>query len=57
MSAEANLRAFELLDAASNSSNSDTTASAMSSMRNEKAVHDWINTSFALNFNNEKTRV
>ena len=56
MSAEANLQEFELLVAVSNSSNSETTASAMSSMRSETVVQDWMNTSFASNFNKEKTR-
>ena len=45
---------FELLDAVSKGSQSETTASARSSMRSEKAVQDWINTSLALSFN-EKT--
>ena len=53
--AEATLQEFELLDAVSKGSQSETTASAKSSMRSEKAVQDWINTSFTLNFNNEKT--
>ena len=53
--AEATLQAFELLDVVSKGSHSETTASARSSMRNEKAVQDWINTSLALSFNNEKT--
>ena len=53
--AEATLQEFELLDAVSKGSQSETTASAKSSMRSEKAVQDWINTSLALSFNNEKT--
>ena len=53
--AEATLQEFELLDAVSKSSQSETTASARSSMRSEKAVQDWIKTSLGLSFNNEKT--
>ena len=53
--AEATLQEFELLDAAFKGSQSETTASARSSMRSEKAVQNWINTSLALSFNNEKT--
>ena len=53
--AEATLLEFELLDAVSKGSQSETTASVRSSMRSEKAVQDWINTSLALSFNNEKT--
>ena len=53
--AEATLQELELLDAVSKASQFETTASARSSMRSEKAVHDWINTSLALSFNNEKT--
>ena len=54
--AEATLQEFQLLDAVSKSSQSETTASARSSMRSEKAVQDWINNSLALSFNNnEKT--
>ena len=50
------LQEFELMDAVSKGSQSETTASARSSMRSEKAVQDWINTSLALSFNNnEKT--
>ena len=52
--AEATLQEFELLDAVSKGSQSETTASARSSMRSGKAVQDWINTSLALSFNNEK---
>ena len=52
--AEATLQEFELLDAVSKGSQSETTASARSSMRSEKAVHDWINTSLALSFHNEE---
>ena len=55
--AEATLQEFELLDAVSKGSQSETTASARSSMRSGKAVQDWINTSLALNFNNERTSV
>ena len=53
--AEATLQEFELLDAVSKGSQSETPASAKSSMRSEKAVQDWINTSLALSFNNKKT--
>ena len=53
--AEATLQEFELLDAVSKGKQPKTTASARSSMRIEKAVQDWINTSLALSFNNEKT--
>ena len=53
--AEATLQEFELLDAVSEGSQSETTASARSSMKIEKAVQDWINTSLALSFNNERT--
>ena len=52
--AEATLRELELLDAVSNGSQSETTASARSSRRNEKAVQDWLNTSLALRFHNEE---
>ena len=52
--AEATLQEFELLDAVSKGSQSETTASARSSMRSEKAVQDWINTSLALSFRNEE---
>ena len=52
--AEATLQEFELLDAVSKGSQSGTTASARSSMRSEKAVQDWINTSLALSFHNEE---
>ena len=52
--AEAILQEFELLDPVSKGSQSETTASARSSMRIEKAVQDWINTSLALSFNNEE---
>ena len=52
--AEATLQEFELLDAVSKGSQSETTASARSSMRSEKAVRDWINTSLALSFHNEE---
>ena len=51
---EATLQEFELLDAFSKGSHSETTASASSSMRSEKSVQDWINISLALNFNNEE---
>ena len=53
--AEATLQEFELLDAVSKGNQSETTASARSSMRSEKAAQDWINTSLALSFNNENT--
>ena len=53
--AEATLPQFELLDAVSQGSQSETTASARSPMRSEKVVQDWIKTSLALSFNNEKT--
>ena len=53
--ADATLQELELLGAVSKGSQSETTASARSSMRSEKAVQDWINTSLALSFNNEKT--
>ena len=54
--AEATLQEFELLDAVSKGSQSETTASARSSMGSEKAVQDRTNTSLALSFNNnEKT--
>ena len=52
--AEATLQEFELLDAVSKGSQSETTASARSSMKSEKAVQDWINTSLALSFHNEE---
>ena len=52
--AEATLQEFELLDAVSKGSQSDTTASARSSMRSETAVQDWINTSLASSLNNEE---
>ena len=52
--AEATLQEFELLDAVSKGSQSETTASIRSSMRSEKAVQDWINTSLALSFHNEE---
>ena len=51
---EATLQDFELLDAVSKGSQSEATASARNSMRSEKAVQDWINTSLALSFNNEE---
>ena len=53
--AETTLQEFELLDAVSKGSQSETTASARSSMRSEKAVQNWINTRLALSFKNEKT--
>ena len=52
--AEATLQEFELLDAVSKGSQSETTASARSSMRSEKAVQEWINNSLALSFHNEE---
>ena len=51
--AGATLKEFELLDAVSKGSQSETTGSAKSSMRSEKAVQDWINTSLALSFHND----
>ena len=53
--AEATLQEFEWLDAVSKGSQSETNASARSSMRSEKAVQNWINTSLALCVNNERT--
>ena len=52
--AETTLQEFELLDAVSKGSQSETTASARTSMRSEKSVQDWINTSLALSFHNEE---
>ena len=52
--AEATLQEFELLDAVSKGSQSETTANDRSSMRGEKAVQDWINTSLAVSVNNEE---
>ena len=52
--AEATLQEVELLDAVSNGSQPETTASARSSMRSEKAVQDWINASLASGINNEE---
>ena len=52
--AEATLQEFELLDAVSNGSQSETTSSARSSLKSEIAVQDWIDTSLALSFNNEE---
>ena len=52
--AEATLQEFVLLDAVSKGSQSETTASARSSMRCENAVQDWISTSLALSLNNEE---
>ena len=52
--AEATLQEFEFLDAVSKGCHSETTASARSSMRSEKAVQDWINTSLSLSFHNEE---
>ena len=52
--AEATLHEFELLDPVAKASHSETIASARSSMRSEKAVQDWMNTSLALSFNNEE---
>ena len=52
--AEATLQGFELFDAVSQSSHSETTASARRLMRSEKVVHNWINASLALSFINEK---
>ena len=42
--AEATLQEVELLDTVPKGSQSETTASARSSMRSEKTVQDWINT-------------
>ena len=54
--AEATLQKFEFLDSVSKGSQSETTASARSSMRSEKAVQIWISTSLALSsINEEKT--
>ena len=53
--AETTVQEFELLDAVSKGSHSETTASARSSRRSEKAVQDWTNTSLALSLNSEKT--
>ena len=55
--AEATLQEFELLDAVSKGSQSETIASAKSSMRNQNAVQDWINNSLASSFNNEEKTV
>ena len=52
--AEATRQEFELLDTVSKGNQSETTASARSSKRSEKALQDWINTSLALSFNNEE---
>ena len=52
--AEGTLQGFELLDAVSKGSHSETTASVRSSMAVEKPVQDWINTSLALKFNIEE---
>ena len=52
--AEATLQEIELLDAISKGSQSETTANTKSSMRSEKAVQDWINTSLDLSFNNQE---
>ena len=52
-SAEATLQEFELLDAVSKGSHSDTTASARSSIRCDKDVQDRINASLALSFNKD----
>ena len=49
--AQATLHEIELLDAVSEGIHSATTASARSSMRSEKAVQEWINTSLALSLN------
>ena len=48
--AEAPLQEFEMPDAVSKCRHSETTANARISMRCEKAVQDWMNTSPALNF-------
>ena len=52
--AEGTLQEFELLDAVSKGSHSETTASVRSSMTVEKPVQDLINTSLALKFNIEE---
>ena len=52
--AEATLQNFELMNAVSKDSHSETIASARSSMRGEEAVQDRIKTSLALSFNNEE---
>ena len=52
--AEATLQEFEMLDAVSKGSQSESTARARSSMRIEKALQDWIKTSLALSFDNEE---
>ena len=52
--AEATLQEFELLDAVSKGSHSETTPSARRSMRSEKAVQDCIKTSLFLSFSNEE---
>ena len=49
--AEETLQEFELLDAVSKDSHSETTVGARSSMKSEKAVYDWVNTSLSLSFN------
>ena len=51
--AEATLQVFELQDAVSKGSHSESTASSRSSMRSEKAVQDCFNTSLALSYNDE----
>ena len=52
---DATLHEFELLDAACKCSHCEITASARRLMRSYKFVKDWINTSLALGFINEKT--
>ena len=52
--AKATLQAFELLDAGSRGRQLETTSGARGSARSGKAVQDWVNTSLALSFNNEK---
>ena len=51
--AEAALQEFELLDAVPKGSHFEAAESVRSSMRTEKALQGWINTSLALGFNNE----
>ena len=50
----ATLQEFEFLDAVAKGSHSETTANARSSVRSEKVVQDWINTSLALSFSKEE---
>ena len=50
---ETTLQELELLDTVSKGSHSETTLNARSSMRSEKVVQDWINTSLALSFDTD----